>query len=162
MPRTLVSFGLSAFPSSTILRAFSSASFSVRNGLSANSGGRSIGVTVRKSHMPSRLGAPQGVLSAAVFFPAGACFAAGAGGFDPVVCAARDATPVVTANTRDSLRSRIFRTSIFKTPYYGGEFFCKSRADAVLHRPVSVRHNQRARTGPPRAPQVARRKGVRS
>src|SRR4051812_29061997 len=149
MPRTLVSLRLSAFRSSTILRAYSSASFSVRTGLSANSGGRSIGVTVRKSQIPSRLGVPHGVLSAAVFFAAGACFAAGAGGFDPVVCAASEPTPVVTANTRDSLRSRMFRTSTFKAPYYGGEVFCKSRVDAVLYPCVSVRHNQRARTGSP-------------
>ena len=69
---------------------------------------------------------PHGILSAAVLLQR-RLFAAGAGGFNPVVCAARDATPVVTANARDSLRSRIFRTSTFNAPYYGGEVFCKSR-----------------------------------
>jgi hypothetical protein len=62
--------------------------------------------------MPSRLGVPHAVLRLAVF--AAGAFAAGAAGFDPAVCAARDATPNAAANTKVSLRRRISRASRFR------------------------------------------------
>src|SRR5438034_48330 len=69
---------------------------------------RSMGVTVRKSHVPSKSGLPHDVRGIVDFLAAGASFAAaGADDWPPAVCAATPATASVTASRTDVRRSRI-------------------------------------------------------